>query len=150
MQLILLMGLQGSGKSTYCQRHFAETHLRLNLDMLKTRHRESLLFAACLEAKQPVVIDNTNPTAAERARYIIPAKAAVFEVVGYYFQSQVEDCKRRNGQRIEASIVPLAGLLGTYKRLVLPTFAEGFDRLHYVRIAEDNGFVTEKWSDEVR
>ena len=34
--------------------------------MLKTRHRESILIAACIEAKQPFVIDNTNPTPKER------------------------------------------------------------------------------------
>ena len=64
MQLLLFCGVQASGKSSYYKAHFADTHIRLNLDMLRTRHREALLFHACLQAKQPCVIDNTNPTAA--------------------------------------------------------------------------------------
>jgi predicted ABC-type ATPase len=67
MQLILFIGLQGSGKSTFYQRQFADTHVRINLDMLKTRRRERLLFDACLSAKQPAVIDNTNPTPVDRS-----------------------------------------------------------------------------------
>ena len=119
------------------------------MDMLKTRHREDVLFQACLEAKQPVVIDNTNPTIEERTRYITPAKAHRFSVVGYYFQSRVDHCKQRNELRTPDRVVPLVGLLGTYKRLVKPTLAEGFDQLHYVRIDESNQFVVEEWSDEV-
>jgi hypothetical protein len=54
MQLVLFVGVQASGKSTFFRQRFAETHLRLSLDVLRTRHREAILFNACLEAKQPV------------------------------------------------------------------------------------------------
>jgi len=150
MQLIVFIGLQGCGKSTFYLRHLVDTHIRLNLDMLRTRHREMLLFNACIEAKQPIVIDNTNPTVEERSRYIAPARTAGFGVVGYYFQSLIEDCKRRNMQREERRVVPLAGLLGTYTRLTVPTHKEGFDELKYVRIDEAGQFVLEEWSNEVR
>ena len=150
MELVLFIGLQGGGKSTFYRQRFVDTHLRLNLDMLRTRHREALLFDACLAAKQPVVIDNTNPTRDERARYITPARAANFRVVGYYFQSGLEDCKRRNLQRPEPRVVPLPGLLGTYRRMQVPSPDEGFDQMWYVRIADDGEFVVEAWSDEIR
>ena len=81
MQLVLFIGVQASGKSTFYRQRFAESHLRLSLDMLRTRFREAILFDACLEAKQPMVIDNTNPSRQERARYILPAKAAGFEII---------------------------------------------------------------------
>jgi predicted kinase len=149
MELILFIGLQGSDKSTFYQRRFADTHVRINLDMLKTRHRERLLFEACLAAKQPVVVDNTNPTREERAVYIAAAKAAGFALVGYYFRSTVEDCKRRNELRSPERVVPLPGLLGAYKRLVLPTRDEGFDQLYHVKIDEAGEFQVAEWSDEV-
>ena len=57
------MGLQASGKSSFYLQQFYDTHIRLNLDMLKTRHREQLLFRACLTAKQPLVIVDILPTA---------------------------------------------------------------------------------------
>jgi len=76
VQLVLFIGVQASGKSTFYQQRFADTHVRINLDMLKTRHRERLLFEVCFAAQQPVVIDNTNPMPVDRARYIRPALAA--------------------------------------------------------------------------
>src|SRR5436309_2952905 len=78
------------------------------------------------------VVDNTNPTRAERQVYIRAAKGAGFRVVGYYFRSRVEDCMRRNKQRPDARQVPLKGLLGTAGRMELPSVDEGFDELHYV------------------
>ena len=148
MELILLIGLQGSGKSTFCKQKFSDTHLRLNLDMLRTRSREQILFAASLKAKQPVIIDNTNPTPGDRERYIAPAKTAKFKIIGYYFQSSLEDCRRRNELRRARQVVPLVGLLSTYSRLVMPDVSEGFDVLWYVRIADGGEFVIEKWNTE--
>ena len=100
MQLIIFMGLQASGKSTFYREKFIDSHIRLNLDMLKTRHREQILFNACLAAKPSVVIDNTNPTLADRQRYIKPAKEKNFQIIGYYFESKIEDCKIRNSHII--------------------------------------------------
>ena len=77
------------------------------------------------------------------------AKEAGFRVVGYYFQSRVEDCKRRNDQRPVAQQVPLAGILGTAGRMEIPTRAEGFDELFYVRVGDGHGFVIEEWKDEI-
>ncbi len=70
MEGIIFIGIQGSGKSTFFQQYFTKTHIRLNMDMLKTRHRESILMKACIEAKQPFVIDNTNPSRSDRKKYI--------------------------------------------------------------------------------
>lgn len=48
MEVIILIGIQGSGKSSFYKARFADTHVRINLDMLKTRHREKLFFDACV------------------------------------------------------------------------------------------------------
>jgi predicted kinase len=143
------MGMQGSGKSTFYQERFFNTHVRINLDMLKTRHREKRFVEVCLETRQRCVVDNTNPTRADRRRYIEPARQAGFRVVGYYFQSRIDECKRRNQQRPPAQQVPLGGLLRVHGCLEVPTFEEGFDELHYVSIGQ-SGFVIEEWRDEVR
>jgi predicted kinase len=141
--------MQACGKSTFYKERFFDTHIRINLDMLKTRHREKVLFETCLAAKQPVVIDNTNPTPDDRQHYVEPAKVHGFRVIGYYFQSKIEDCKIRNQQRPSDQVVPLPGLLGTYSKLTQPTLAEGFDQLYYVKIGLEGKFIVEEWSDEV-
>ncbi|MEM7760245.1 MAG: AAA family ATPase [Cyanobacteria bacterium P01_A01_bin.40] len=149
MEIVILIGLQASGKSSFYQEKFINSHLRLNLDMLKTRYREKILFNACLDAKQSLVIDNTNPTVSDRQRYILPAKAKGFEITGYYFQSNIEDCKQRNSRRHEKSKVPLVGILATAKKLELPTYQEGFNRIYYVRMNLKNSFTIEKWQDHL-
>lgn len=147
VEAIIFVGLQASGKSSFYRAKLVDTHIRLNLDMLKTRHREKLLFEACLEAKQSLVIDNTNPTPSDRLRYILPAKKHKFSITGYYFQSNLEECKQRNSQREGKSKIPLVGILATAKKLQLPSYQEGFDRLYYVAIAENNSFTVKQWQD---
>lgn len=151
MQAVIFIGIQASGKSTFCRDRFFNTHIRINLDMLKTRHREKIILQACLQAKQPFVVDNTNPTREDRARYISPAKDANFRLVGYYFESVLEDCKRRNAQRTGKARIPIPGIAATYKKLILPSYAEGFDELYSVKISEkyDSAFIVEEWPDEI-
>lgn len=149
MQAVIFVGIQAIGKSTFYQRRFFRTHVRINLDMLRTRHRERMMVQACLDAKQPFVVDNTNPTVADRQRYIGAAKAVDFEVIGYYFRSDVDASLARNGGRPQEEQVPEKAILGTYKRLEIPTVQEGFDQLFYVRTDEEGQFVVEEWQDEV-
>ena len=149
MEAIIFIELQAAGKSSFYRAKFIDTHIRINLDMLKTRHREKILFNACLEAKQPLVIDNTNPAIADRSRYIKPAKAKGFTIVGYYFKSDLEQCQQRNSQRNGKQKIPLIGIFATYKKLELPSYQEGFDRLYYVKISRNNLFIIKEWQDAV-
>jgi predicted kinase len=149
MQVVILMGIQGVGKSTFYRERFSDTHVRINLDMLRTRHRERTLFEACIACDQDMVIDNTNPTAADRARYIEPAKAAGAEVIGYYFSSRVADALRRNMDREGVQRVPDKAILGTAGRLELPALSEGFNALLYVNCKGSGKFSVEDWVDEI-
>ena len=149
MEAVIFVGLQASGKSTFYRERFFRTHVRINLDMLKTRHREKRLLEVCIETGQRFVIDNTNPSVAEREPYIRAAKSAGFRVACYFFESKIEDCKRRNAARLGEEQIPIPGILGARSRLQVPTRAEGFDEMWFVRIAETGGFVVEEWKNEV-
>jgi predicted kinase len=149
MEAVILIGIQGSGKSTFCRQHFFDTHVRINLDMLRSRRREELLLRACLEGKQKFVVDNTNVREADRRRYIVPAKAAGFSVLGYYFSSRLEEALMRNRQRTGKSRIPDKGIARMYKCLELPRKDEGFDLLYYVRITEKGEFIVEDWKGEL-
>jgi predicted kinase len=141
MEAVLFIGIQGAGKSTFYLQRFLDTHVRINLDMLKTRYREEVFLQACLLAKQPFVVDNTNVLAAERARYIVPAREAGFRVVGYYFPVPVRHAIGRNQKREGKKKLPVQGILGTYKRLEPPRREEGFDVLRCVTVTEENEFI---------
>ena len=149
MEAIILMGVQASGKSTFYHRNYANTHIRVNLDMLRTRRREEQLIRFCLDTGMPFVVDNTNVTREERTRYFDRLNGTGYSVAGYYFQSEVQACKARNAARNKDQRVPITGLLGTHGRLELPSMAEGFDALYYVRLVEQGGFSIEAWQDEV-
>ena len=140
VEAVIFVGIQGSGKSSFYQERFFRTHVRLSLDVLRTRHRERVLLHACLEAKQPFVVDNTNPRASDRARYVELARAAGFRVVGYYFESTLGAAIGRNARRPPAERVPAKAIGGTYKTLQVPTLVEGFDALYQV-VLTDEGFV---------
>ena len=76
MEAIIFIGLPGSGKSSFYKERFFNSHVRISLDLLKTRYREDRLLDVCLETDQRFVIDNTNPTKAERSKYIKAVKSA--------------------------------------------------------------------------
>lgn len=150
MQAVIFVGVQASGKSTFFKERFADTHVRINLDMLKTRHREEILVNACLQSRQSFVVDNTNPKVVDRQRYIFPAKAANFEVVGYYFSSNLSVLLQRNQQRQGKERIPAVGIRAAYNKLQVPTLNEGFDKLYYVKIDPQGEFMVEEWVDDPR
>lgn len=149
MEAVIFMGVQGSGKSSFFKERLFHSHVRISLDLLKTRHREWQLLQVCLETRQRLVIDNTNPTREERSKYITAAREANFRVVGFYFQSKTEDCLLRNSERGDAERVPDVAIFSTAKKLELLSYSEGFDQLFYVRLNEGR-FIVEEWQDEVR
>jgi predicted kinase len=141
-EAVVLMGLPGAGKSTFCRERFFRSHVRINLDMLRTRRREQLLLRACLEAQQSFVIDNTNPERADRARYLVPARAAGFHCVGYWIRAEVSEAMGRNAQRSGRERVPDAAVRGTARKFEAPEIAEGFDALYAVVLTPDGYAVT--------
>jgi predicted kinase len=146
MEAVIFIGLQASGKSSFYQQRFFNTHVRISMDLLRTRNREQRLLAVCLETQQRFVIDNTNPTREDRARYIKAATAANYSVTGYYFRSQAQECLVRNQNR--QNRVPDVAILATARKLERPALEEGFYTLSYVQFTAD-GFVVEEWNDEV-
>lgn len=149
METIIFIGIQATGKSTFFKHSFFRTHIRINLDMLKTRHREKLLLQACFEMKQRFVVDNTNPEREDRKRYILPAKEKKFKVIGYYFNSEIKGALERNRNRPQKEFIPERGIRGTHSRLQLPDYNEGFDELYYVYTNQTNGFDVKKWEIEI-
>jgi predicted kinase len=143
MEAVVLCGLQGSGKTTLYRDRFLETHVRLSMDLLRTRAREAALVQACLQTGQRFVVDNTNPTPSERRRYVAPAREAGFRVVGYLVEVDRSLALARNAERAGRARVPVAGVMGTDRRLQRPTPEEGFDELWHATAASDGAWRIE-------
>ena len=148
MQAVIFIGVQATGKSTFYKERFFTTHVRINLDMLKSRQREQMILEACLKSRQSFVIDNTNPTIEDRKRYVISANAAKFEVIGYYFESKIPASLQRNKERLGKQRIPEAGIWSTYSKLQIPALNEGFDKLYCVKLDPQGLFVVEEWVDD--
>ena len=137
MEAIVLCGMQASGKTTLYRDRFLATHVRISMDLLRTRAREAAFLALCLETRQPFVVDNTNPTPAERRRYVEPAREAGFRVIGYLVEVDPALAHARNAERSGRERVPERGVAGTAKRLIRPAPVEGFDELWHATAAPD-------------
>ncbi len=148
MELIIFSGLQAAGKTTFYQMYFAATHLPVSKDRMRNNknrdRRQMQLITEALQQKHSVVVDNTNPRIEDRAALIEIGRSYQAKIIGYYFISNVEESCDRNRQRSGKSQVPDIAIYATIKRLVPPSYAEGFDELFYVKIAENNTFKITK------
>lgn len=151
-ELVVLCGLQASGKSTYAQRHFAATHAYVSKDRMGRASgkddRQARLVAEHLAAGRPTVVDNTNPTLEERRRLVELGRQHGAQIIGYWFRASVAESIARNAAREGAAVVPKVGIFSTAKRFQPPTPDEGYDELYIVRIRpDDGGFDVQPWNE---
>ena len=143
--MVIMIGIPGSGKSTFCDAKFPGWRV-ISLDILRTRHREDRLLADTVASRLPCVIDNTNVSRAERAKFIAAGKAAGYRIVGYYLRSSIAECLKRNARRTGKARIPDTGVIGRAAQLERPGYAEGFDELFYVTI-HNGDFVVAPWAE---
>jgi predicted kinase len=132
-ELIVFVGLQAAGKTTYYHEHFASSHVHVSKDLMRSvRNRDQLQraqIAEALEGGRSVVVDNTNPTVFDRAPLIALAREHGARVIAYYFEAPVRMAVARNQQREGRARVPNVAIFATQKRLAPPTLSEGFDEV---------------------
>ena len=129
---VIIMGIQGSGKSEFYRRYLSGYYVRINLDTLKTRNKERQLLNDCFDTGKDFAVDNTNPTKADRQRYIVPAKAAGYRIIGYFMESKLQACIARNNLREGKERLPAQAIAATSNKLQMPDYKEGFDELYFV------------------
>lgn len=142
---IIMIGIQGSGKSEYVRQILLpEGYVHISLDLLHTRRKEKLLLDQCLSEGRSFVIDNTNPTIESRKGYIQAAKEQGYQVVGIFMQSILRDCIARNNQRDGKQRLQEKAIVATSNKLELPDYKEGYDELYFVKIT-DGLYIKDKW-----
>jgi predicted kinase len=139
----LLIGLPGSGKSTWARGKsgvLSSDALRELLaddpDNQKIHPRVfrvlRYLLKQRLELERPATfIDATNLTLRERRPYFRMCTAFDAQVDAVFFDVPSEVCMQRNRER--SRLVPDDVILAMARRLVAPTRAEGFARMSVVR-----------------
>ena len=144
-EIIIMTGIQGSGKSTFCAAKYPD-YTRINLDTLRTRKKEKDALRLAISRKENIIIDNTNPTKADRVKYIEAGKASQYKITGCFMESEPEDCIERNNSRTGKERVPVFVITNTWEKLEIPGYEEGFDELFFVKITAA-GFTVSKWEE---
>ena len=146
-EAIIFIGIQGSGKSWYYNHFLAHEYVHINLDTLHTRNKERLLLTECITEGKNIAIDNTNPTKADRQRYIPMLREAGYRIIGYFFESRVKDCIRRNEKRTGKACVPNMVIAATSNKLEMPSLAEGFDALYFIARQNETKMIKKEWRE---
>lgn len=152
--LVIMMGLQASGKSSFVRAHLATSHEVAIKDVWPNarnqQRRQLALVNDHLGNGRPVVVDNTNPSVADRAPLIKLGREHGAAISGYWLESNVQACVVRNAARRRRERVPDIGLYATVGQLTSPNSDEGFNELFFVRLTDGGAFMADAWIEENR
>lgn len=133
---ITMIGPQGAGKSTLSQ-YIAGLLQGKTTILSKDDHGSKIdrMFTASIKAEEHVILDNTNPEASKRAKYIQEAQTA-----GYYCMAvQIDIPKVQSTHMCHMRVqqggkyIPLVARHTYYKRMEAPSHDEGFKAIEVIK-----------------
>ncbi|KAF8418544.1 putative DNA 3'-phosphatase Tpp1 [Tirmania nivea] len=136
LELVVLVGSPGAGKSTFVKRYLAPLgYERVNQDILKTREKCLKAAAEFLGVKKSVVVDATNPDIDTRKRWIELGKKFTIPIRCVYLTAPPHICQHNDAVRAfggdivnpeNRKILPRLAFTGYASRFKEPTLNEGF------------------------
>jgi len=131
MEVILLIGIAGSGKTIFCTK-FLPNHTRISLDEVPNhdRAKQAELIENGLLEKQNIVIDDTNLTREIRSKHILIAKKYNAEIKAVFFDLPMFKIQLQNSKR-EKKLVDSA-LFKMKKILEPPSEDEGINFIQII------------------
>ena len=121
--LILLIGPQGAGKTTYARAHFPGLARVSQDDQGRNRHFSQ--FQRLLAVGESILIDRINYEKRQRLRYVLPAREAGYGIHYVWLDADRHTCLKRLGKR-EAH--PTVRLDGTDHEKVLDNYFRNLER----------------------
>jgi predicted kinase len=145
MDLVVLSGLQGAGKSTFFDARFAASHAHVSQDRFpsardKVARRRALVVEAA-RAGRSAVVDDTNVSRERRTALVALARELGMRPVLYWFPPDVRASLARNAGRAGRARVPDVAIFAAKKRLEAPDAAEGFAAVYEVTPTPERGFL---------
>lgn len=135
-EVVVLVGLPGAGKTTFYRERFAESHVHVSRDHFRKHanpaKRQATLIREALRLGRSVVVDNTNPTRADRAAIVEIAREFGARAVAYVFTTPLEECLIRNRKRQGEERVPDVAIYTKAKRFEPVTADEGFAEIQSI------------------
>ena len=134
MELLILIGLPASGKSTYAK-NALPGHVVVSKDALRKskkstkQEKQMKRIAEALFAGRNVVVDNCNLTAEVRAPLIEMGKARRAKVIAMCFEPDLALSIERNAKRAGKEFVPEWIVRKMFREIERPTLGEGFDEI---------------------
>lgn len=137
--LIIMIGSQASGKSTFIRKHILPkfpNFVYTSLDQIKTQSKLIKIVSEELKNNKTVIIDNTNYDKKNRLIWLNLAKLMNKSIVGIYMNIDKEVSLHMNTYRSckkiisgDDKIVPDIAIHKYYKNFEEPSKDEGFNKL---------------------
>lgn len=139
-ELVLLVGIPASGKSTIYKKCFADAgYVHVNRDLMGTPKKCLQATKAALGEGKSVVVDNTNPSTADRQPYITLARecSKVASIRCLQMETSRQVAEHNNFVRVketEGSVrrIPAVAYNMYKKKFEEPTVKEGFTSVEMV------------------